>query len=132
MLTGALHVQHKDHDVHDRDNRVLSANVVAVSTDTGDVRFGDGNTAWRDLPNFGGGSDKADSTVEGYTGLGYSGPLHVVVFTDDEIAEKGDAEAKEFVPAANEMVLFGSQGVYFGNGAEALSYLPVLAPADAL
>lgn len=128
MKDCALHVQHKDHDVHDAQNRVLPNHVVAVSSDTGDVRFGDGVSAWRDLPNFGGGGDKADSSVEGYNGLGYSGPLHVVVITDEDIAAATDVtEAKEFVPAANEMVLFGGDTVYFGNGVQSLNYLSPIA-----
>lgn len=123
MKDCALHVLHKDHDVHDAQNRVVPNNVVAVSSDTGDVRFGDGVSAWRDLPNFGGGGDKADSTVEGYDGEGYAGPLHVVVVTDDEIAAAGETEAKELIPASNEMVLFGGGTVYFGNGVQSLHYL---------
>lgn len=127
MKDCALHVLHKDHDVHDTQNRVVPNNVVAVSSDTGDVRFGDGVSAWRDLPNFGGGGDKADSTVEGYDGEGYAGPLHVVVVTDDEIAAAGETEAKELIPASNEMVLFGGGTVYFGNGVQSLHYLSPIA-----
>lgn len=124
MRSGALHVSHKDQDVHDAQNRVIGNCVVAVSTDTGDVRFGNGVAKWRDLSSFGGGGDKADSSVEGYDGEGYHGPLHVVVFTEDEITNaSSESELMEFVPAANEMVAYGNRNLYFGDGERSLNYL---------
>lgn len=130
MTNCALHVQHKDQDVFDRQNRVIPTNVVAVSTDTGDVRFGDGVSTWRDLPSFtSADGDKADSTVEGYNGEGYSGPLHVTVYEPEEFDEASEStEVMGRVPDVNEMVVLGTTGIVFGNGVDSLGELTRVSP----
>lgn len=109
----AMHVQHKDREVFDRENRVIPANVVAVSSDTGGFRFGDGVTQWRDLPRFG----ADDGTPAENPKSHYSGPLHLRYYEADEELPTGD------VPMASECILIEGRGFYFGNGSSVISNL---------
>lgn len=121
MTDSALHVQHKDRETFDRENRVIPRNVIAVSSDTGEYRFGDGVKKWRDLAVFGNGMGSPSETPDS----GYSGPLHVSVYMDDEFdAEDEQSEVMGRVPGANEMIVLGS-GTYllFGNGVSSLGEL---------
>ena len=116
----AMHVQHKDREVFDRENRVIPRNVIAVSSDTGEYRFGDGVSKWRDLPVFGNGWGDPSETPDS----GYSGPLHVSVYAEDEYDTQDESsEVMSRVPGANEMVMLMPIVVVFGNGVSSLGEL---------
>lgn len=118
----ALHIQQKKQDTFDRQNRVIPRNVVAVSTDTGDLRIGDGRSRWRYLAQFKalGGEDLDESDLE--KDSMYSGPLHIEVLTDAEVSERG-----VYVPASDTLVAFET-GFVVGDGIRSLTELPVYTP----
>lgn len=112
MSQTALHVQHKSQETFDRENRVLSFGVVAVSDDTGDIRLGDGKKNWRDLDRFG---DVDVDNADDNPVSGYSGALHARRI-------RTSALSSAYVPAANEMVVLDG-AVYFGDGKNVVSNL---------
>lgn len=127
MTDCAMHVQHKDREIFDRQNRVIPTNVIAVSTDTGEIRLGDGVKSWRDLPFYG----AADGEPSEEPDEGYSGPLHVVVYSPTELDTLPEStEVMARVPSSNEMVVLGATGFVIGNGVDSLGELPLIVPSS--
>ena len=122
MTNCAMHIQQKKRDTFDRENRVIPVNVIAVSTDAGDLRVGDGVTSWRNLPHLtaveGVALDESDLEKDSM----YSGPLHVALLTEEETDAMGDR-----VPDSNELYLLnmGNSGFVIGDGIRSMADLPV-------
>lgn len=124
-MNAALHVQHKKQDTFDVENRVIPLNVMAYSTDTGDLRFGDGRSRWRYLDQYHAAGGEALDPSDLEKDSMYSGPLHTLVLSEDETEERGP-----FVPSSNVLVVRGVSGFSIGDGVRPLSDLPLFAPSE--